>query len=557
MNLKQVDEIEDRYDLWQNYRKSTNRANASCKKVSEEETVSEEVSNHNFGVLMVIDAEEAAMNLQEPVEMQAAISEALDETGFTTVHTQTAQKKDGYELLFFLQEGYVAARTWPKHHYCAYDVLLWKGMEKQDTAKAQLAAAINSKYVSSYRVITGGMLGSVSSKEEETTNVGPRITQPCDTPSVLHTTVQHAPTTQGILDQLLSKSASFIQGSHVVVLCGDQSNPCNSLKVLARKEKQVVPIWTCPSLLQEVVPPDMMLECKRDVLATLKEVEGRLGGVVIDQKAPRSMGQVLHKLFSSQHRRRDLLEESYAVLSLSEEPVESSWRRALLDRFLTNFSRYDQAYHADVLFNESYLELEVFYSGSDSFYSNLMNVVGSVESVTGLTADIRNIKSSLNNYVADFEPSMTASHDDYDHNAARQQWKSQQALAKQALVQFEVEQKEPLNTTATKEVLRTALMNTNDDDDGRSIEVYDDVCDGAIIVGSWSLGRAILTWDGRTTLTANLLSDKDVSVQLERDLEKHFTLTVSSRDEMPRGIGRVVNYLSADEKLAAPPHWVA
>merc|ERR1719203_1683431 len=113
---------------------------------------------------MILEAEDA--QLSDPQSTQNAISNALLIMGLGQVHVE--RSKDDRVMVFLLKEGYVIARTWPEHNYCAFDILLWNHIDKQDAVKNELVKAIRSRTPSSFRLVTEGMFGLVdkSGKKE-------------------------------------------------------------------------------------------------------------------------------------------------------------------------------------------------------------------------------------------------------------------------------------------------------------------------------------------------------------------------------------------------------
>ena len=227
--LKPVDEM-DHFDVWYNYRMSTNCTNTPCKKSETKYNV----TTTPAGMLMIIEAEAVSVPLKSPSVVRSLMSEALSNAGLTETSFQVGSKNDGYELVFILQEGYVAARVWPKHNYCAFDLMLWSKTETSKTAKAQLAAAVGSKSVSAYRIITSGMLGIDGGLISLFA-----VTNSACIDVAMATAVQDlVAADQSTIDNVLSKSVAFVDSSAVLVLCGYPSSMCKSLDILASKGRK-------------------------------------------------------------------------------------------------------------------------------------------------------------------------------------------------------------------------------------------------------------------------------------------------------------------------------
>ena len=85
-------------------------------------------------------------------------------------------------VVTLLQEGYVVTRVYPEHDYVGFDFQLWSSFEKQNAGKRALIEAMGSDFEgpssSSYRVVTGGMFGIKTWKDDEK-NRGPKL-KGCD-----------------------------------------------------------------------------------------------------------------------------------------------------------------------------------------------------------------------------------------------------------------------------------------------------------------------------------------------------------------------------------------
>ena len=95
--------------------------------------------------------------------IQANSNEALKKAGLNETSVSNSERQgEGDVTLFFLQEGYVIARTWPEHKYCGCDILFWGSFNKQNAARAELIADFGSRGNDSslsYIIVTGGMHG--------------------------------------------------------------------------------------------------------------------------------------------------------------------------------------------------------------------------------------------------------------------------------------------------------------------------------------------------------------------------------------------------------------
>ena len=607
--LKPVSKIEDRFDIWYDYRQNTTRTNKKCKSPEEENLTNGQKSSH--GVLLILEAEEASTTLLDSSQMlHAAIQKALENAGLVVVSVEEVEK--GSTIVFVLKEGYVVAHSWPEHSYCAFDLMLWSSFDKQDAAKAELISAVGSKTSSSYRITTGGMYGASTRTED----IGPRVTETCEDPPPQQPT-RDTPPDKSSINLVLAESISLITlentNAVVAVLCGDRTQPCSSLEVLANQSavKNVIPLWACLSVNDSTE----LLACESDIWHSFEasvKVHGQVKGIVIDADAPLAMGQMLHRRFSRARKRRELLTEDYGILAVT--PDACPWCGALLERFQADFVKFEPAYRAEVIFNstESSLELGIFSSGDDSFYSHLFDVIRSIEQKTGFVSEVQNVKNGLFNYWAGHEPSQFFSHSDYDHTSALEQWRSQRPLAAQTILQFELEERihigdavsiefeggwfpgrvaEKLfdetyrviydvdgsdsygverhmlqkmspgadvpffSTELLKEVMESIGHWSADD-----VRVFDTVGEGCIIAAFWPGGSAIASWDGRTQVSVNIFNrtgSAKVANAFEMVFDKQtlFSASITAHHDQPRGFGRVVNFQKDIGSRGAVPQW--
>lgn len=555
--MKTGDESKDLFDIWYNFKKSSNRTSTICKEAGtpDRSLLTEELRS-GLGVLLIIEAEDASVPLKESAPIENSISQALKNAELTEVDRAVIldedQDEEGYDMFFILKEGYAAVRVWPELKYCAFDLLLWSSTSKMEAAKAQFVAAVDSKSVSSYRIMTSGMYGVTIDKDND--RVGPRIKEPCKQQKAVDADIsQMEPVEQSVLDSILIESLSLLSkaNSRVVVFCGEESSQCNSLNALAKHDgvAKVVPVWSCPSLKDEPSPQDMVA-CEVETLRTLQELGTKVDGIVIDSNAPRAMAQILLQIMSVNKDRKMLLEEQHIVIATSEKgSPESTWHRALLDRFRTHVVKYDPAYRAEVAVGD--LDVDLFSSGDEHFFSHLVQLLDSLESKTGKKLIVTNVKNGINNYVADFVPSVTFKHSDYNATLPLQQFRSQNPIEVQTVYQFS--SSKALDIDSIRAVFQAGLSKLNENDDSLSLIVYENVGDGCVLFCYWPMGSVVAVWDGRHTISVNLMSSQELS-KMETVMMKDWEML--ARDEMPRGTGKVVNFrYDFDPKKL--PHWAA
>lgn len=214
-----------------------------------------------------------------------------------------------------------------------------------------------------------------------------------------------------------------------------------------------------------------MFACEREVFESLagSVTSGKISGIVVDPGAPRTMGKILHKMFSNNKSRRQLLSESYVVLAPTMDSSQR-WHKALVERFRTEIGQFSPSYRTDIGFNTTTFEMVVFSMGDAAFYSHLRDAVDSIEKTAGLVLEVLNVQDGVINYVADFEPSKVVKLADYKLGPSLQQWSMQSPLGHQTVFQFEIQS--PKTPLAAGEKV---LINHNEN----------------VWTGTWNPGRVV------------------------------------------------------------------
>ena len=587
----------DRFYDWYSYRKNDGicRGSESDKDHSPAQSASSEEDSAS-GILMIIEAEHIGISLESSSSVSSILSAALREVGMTEVSTKQYFSDDGdvgngadYTLVHVMSEGYTVARISPRLRYAAVDLMLWGRFDRQEAAKSKIldAFGIGSatrkkgtwNLVSSYRIVTGGMIGA-SSWDEDREKLGPpptrRGTSPCSLDQKTPEPRGGAVTSKDV-DIAIDESLAFIRDidaeAVVVVVCGERStsSTCSAKKV-AEKDKglKIATIFTCASLPNTKDPIDsaQLYACKLDTLETLrgvKQTENKsIGGIVIDQDVPKAMGQILNSVFGNVFERSKLLQTNFAVLAAT--PVESSggdplssssWRRVFMDRFRTKIVVIGPAFGADISFDNndrsSRLALDIFYANdTENFYQLLDNVVQRIKRETKLSAEINYVKNGVNPYLAEYEPEEVFTDSQYrkvqatlstdDKNLS----KEEVLYGFQTIFQFVVgDDDAKFSCSRLRNVLRQALTLIRGGGGEGSEQVYDAVYDdlgqGCVVFLGWSSGNAVLLWNGAQSLDVNRFMQGEETMEA-RDkfgdmIKEYLNLQIVLRDDQPRGVG--------------------
>lgn len=442
-------DVQSRFGIWHDYRKNVTRKNANCNK----ETVVPDQQVSSPGVLMVVEAEqsEALDSFKSITAVKDAVSTALGKAGLSVVDTVVAgtavggkveSEQEAESFTIVMKEGYVSVRVFFNIKYCAFDIHLWSSFDKHDQAKKALLNAVGSgrkdKSVTSFRVVAGGMFGVKTWKQDESKR-GPAYNRECQeeeelSRGPLNEIKALTDVTMEIL-QLREHSSDIT----VAVICGKEDEPCDSFDIVSKAAKvsKAVPFRTCSDIDDGV---DAMQACFELTKKKFKEQENKFGAIVVDPKASKSMGQVVHKVFTTAKSVSELLTANVLVMAHSMDATET-WRRAFLDRFRRDVFEEDPVFRAEVIFNSSDTSMEMGFvsTGDKGFVEKIYESLPILEQKTGMVSDVRTIEGGKFMYQEDFEPSLTFDMSDYDRKPGLAQWKSQRPVALQTVFQLELQ----------------------------------------------------------------------------------------------------------------------
>jgi len=430
------------------------------------------------GIIMIIEAEELAGNIQSFKQVSKRLEEALQEKGFNVVSSWSLQ--DGMMGVILTNEGYVAVRLWPQYNYCALDVHLWSSFEKHRAIQKALVTVLGGnnkgRKTSSYRIVAGGMFG-VSTWQVDEMNRGPvylqsQPDQACDgteDKSPLETD-KPVMSSDSAVNSFLEESASLIGTfqSRVVVLCGPEGGKCSGTEILKKVGiiSSVLNIHACPGLPETIEDDDhgtnSTFACEKQIhlIFNNASTEGHIDAIVIDPSAPLSMAQIMLRLLNSAKIVNKWLKKDFLILApLQDQEVSSklpSARMNFIDIVKKNIfhedSKDSRVFVAGVLLTDSPLDnvktssnthslggMAVFSKGRLDFVSSLMKVAESWQKKTGLAATVHKIRGGYPWFQDDWYPSLvtTPKFKHYDMSDAQEQWKSQRSLGLQTILQFE------------------------------------------------------------------------------------------------------------------------
>jgi hypothetical protein len=410
-----------KFHSWWNYHRNAQH------KTKERKSLTIDASDNSQGVMVVLEAEDTSLSMDSLMDFNDTITESLKKAGLTVLSSSLFET----EVIFIaLKEGYVMSRNWPKYNYCAFDLFLWSGLDKLDTAKAGLAAAVVAKSTSSFNIVTSGMRGIESvevPKFPDETNADSSICTDLDAPSATSFELSD-------LDAITEEMIALVQSAEsvTVVLCPDKEVSCQSLELLKNSDSNKIGKYVSVFDASESATLEVM---------KLALSHGQIDGIIIDPEAPREMGQVIKQILHTSSTRKQLLARQYVVLAPTLDS-SGSWRNSLLEWFRTQVVMQTPDHHAEVIFgsdnkHSGNLKVGIFSAGDVDFYPHLVDIIEKCESRTGLVAKVPSVQDGMHKFKPTLDPLIVANESSYDKKSANSQWESQNPLGMQTIFQFE------------------------------------------------------------------------------------------------------------------------
>ena len=544
--LDPVEDVNDSFKLVQKYRKNDARAQGKCVNRVDDS----DVKLKRDGLFMVVEAE----NVQGPVKGDAfenALHAALEKEGLRVVSTVTNESATkGVNVVIVMREGAVVARTWPKEKYCAFDIHLWGRFNTMDSVKNGLAEAVNSPKgsVSSFRIVVGGMRGTDTWKEDKT-EIGPKILQYRDCDEHLG----RGTIDDGVIAAVVEESLNMIQEKDpiVVVICGNKEDSCRSLDAVKKDKKigNTIPLCTCPDIENVDFTgdaPTRMFACEMDILKTLRDTVAEnkaISAFVVDASAPVSMVRIATSILNNPRHQQKLLLPSIMFIAPMVKRKES-WRRSFLDRSRSNLI-HSSVFRAEITLRASDDDMEVgiLSSGDPYVFTRLVDFANAVANRTGVVTEISDIIGAPPKETDAYKPKLFAAND-YDLSPGEAQFSQQKPLGHHIISQLKTGSNTDKKVLETKLIAALELSLTESKFSKPESQVFDELGEGVVAVAVAPEGTAIAVWDGNQRITLNMFTfDSGNADTFMRTFTKEFlSAKVLSRDEQPRGVGRVVNF---------------
>uniref|UniRef100_A0A7S1C2F9 SET domain-containing protein n=1 Tax=Corethron hystrix TaxID=216773 RepID=A0A7S1C2F9_9STRA len=561
--IKPLD-IDEHFEMIHDYKHSPLNYFKNCKKKDDAESDMKYMQTVSPGIVMIVEAENAALVTKPLKDTKKRILEVLKKEGLSVLSTVDPEP-DNSDTVFVvvMKEGYVVCRLWAVHKYCAFDIYLWSSFEKHTNVKDALLLSVgsNGQSSSSYRIVAGGMFGVYTWKDDEKSR-GPRNTLPCERDEM---PLSNHDLSKSV-DVILEESIKFVggQGDVVVVICGQMnSQVCKSLDFFKKKTAvlQVEVVWSCSSIndsINEYVENyvTVMYACESEILKTLKDALAngkKIQTIVIDPDVKYSMGQIIFSILKSFKNRYMMMTDKTSIVGLSLDNGDT-WQSNFMDRFRKEFFVYEPVFKGEVVFSSSVGSIALnFVQKEEHLFKKMKRGISNVEKHTQMKSEIKSLLGGQFLTIPGYEFSLVSSLSDYSDKLSLDQWVSQNPLEFHAFFQLELED-------VTFKLSAKNIIDGIEQALGRFAKVHEfsNVGDGCMLVTFEQGSRIIIIWDGNEHIDISIcaLADNDkMAVRfIEKVVEKIPSLKIILKDFQPRGFGMVVNLLNETLSISSP-YW--
>jgi spermidine synthase/S-adenosylmethionine/arginine decarboxylase-like enzyme len=546
--LEPLKDLDDSFKLFTKYRHNNAREQGKCDNLVDDS----DVKLKHAGLFMVIEAENAKGPLQVDT-LEKALTEAIQQQGLGLVSTVTSPSEtSGDHVIMVTREGVIVARTWPKEKYCAFDIHLWGHFNKMVAIRDALVDAAGSKAgsVSSFRIIVGGMLGT-DTWEQDKQEIGPKIVQNRDcapkhgsgevNQDVIHTVVEE---TLNLIDE---------KDAVVAVLCGAETESCGCLDFIKKSDKVVsaVSIYPCSNIENVEFIGDAaavrMSTCEVETFKRLRDFvakNGRISSLVVDSTATLDMAKIVQNILANPRHQAQLLTPRLICVAPMFD-MRDEWRKVLLDRIRKNLL-HEFKFRVDMILmgTTEEVEVNVLSTGDSRFLTRIVKFADAVTNRTSVPFEISAITGTPPEDSDEYQPKHFTT-EDYDIESGEEQFRNQKPLGHHIVSQLDTGSDDWSEKSLTHELvsaLDSALKAANFSK--VQVRVIDDVGDGVVALAVAPEGTGIAVWDGNQRVTVNMFTfDSDnADAFFQKFTKKLSTAQVLSKDEQPRGVGKVVNF---------------
>jgi len=592
-----LDDEDEHYKLIKDYSHNDARKQGKCDLYDKEVAEAKEGAptkkdpvkpDRSTGVLLVVEAE----GVTEFTPLEQKINDILTAEGLTPLAPPEINNASGSEassaIFIALEEGYVTAHYYPDNSYVGIEVVLWSKIAMHDDVRKALLTALDvDDNYSSYRVIHGGMLGAKNWKED-VNDVGPvnKNLRNCDPEKkAAEPQIGEGPIPSDTFDAAVAASLAMLPKKFdkvLAVLCGKKGkDSCKAAETLSKNEKveKVVAIWSCEDGGDEIEKDgegtiSHVYSCQpKDVKRIAKNLEG-FSAIVVDPEASPAFVRSQMSEYCVPNKHPSLRDGVTFMTSLntSEEKkfFDTCIKRLTLKQVRSSRITIDKTSQFGLIGTKN-----------KGFVRKVVDIQEAIEKNTGVRTIVDKMRGGPVQWQNGYDPEHF-DHSSYDERDALRQYTNQIPLASQSLYHFEVGEGDDVKTmtaTLVKDTLDFVISNNSKFGGGnfagaKLVDFCDQIGDGCVIAAIVPDGHLIVTWDGASRITLNILThgeqyeilpaeamdifpnalppEVEVPTSILTEHKNDFvdafvskmpaSIVVAGREQMPRGANRVVNF---------------
>mmetsp|Transcript_120848 Transcript_120848/g.237625 ORF Transcript_120848/g.237625 Transcript_120848/m.237625 type:complete len:353 (+) Transcript_120848:3-1061(+) len=275
--------------------------------------------------------------------------------------------------------------------------------------------------------------------------------------------------------------------------------------------------------------------------------------LVVDSSTPYEMVQVITSILSRDDFRQSIISKANVAMVWAMDAEEQEYLRHFLDRYRKQHADYPiRRGEIAMQVGTKALEFGILATEDTKIFQHLSDIESSLKdkfkNIDNVHIELRGIYGGQYPIVFPDE-TLEFLQSEYDTAEEYHHYFNQKPLACHTILQFEEEGDE---RSMPKQSLDIALVKSLEAVrmECKTLQSFTGMGEGGVIICmNPKVGNAVVVWDGRTHLDVSLylLGDAEEMPNVFVETFLHQVdnkLKVALRDDMPRGIGRVINFPS-------------
>lgn len=551
---KNMHDLDTRHNFTHDFRINNATKQDKCGKLAERESLTEQ--SKSAGVVEIVEAEQVTAKLD--ASLGDIFLKVIKKQGF---HPLSAPIYDGGMVMIPMKEGYVMARSWADKKYCNLDVNLWGSFHKLKSLRKALTDALGSKSISQFKIVVGGMYGS-ETWEQDRDIIGPKIVQTRNCEIPVHKEAKDI--SEELISAAVEEAMSLFTAEEgtAIVVCKDVES-CLATKMIEKYEniRKVIKVPDCAGETDE-----SQYDCEVQTTIDVKKKLGKdqADAVLVDATVSKRMTQILNSMMSRKDYRQALINPDNLVMVWSTDAENEEYQRYFLDRYRKQHE-WDPEARAEIWMQVGTKAIEFGFlkTNDKQIVYKISDIEGNLKKKfkgkKNVEIELRGIYGGLYEYKRQWAPQEFLQ-SDYETDDGYKQYFEQEPLARHTVFQFEEADKQTYEFS--KDGLNAALAKTLEANqfECTTKNSISSMGEGTVMLCMNPYkGTVVMVWDGRKHVDISLYLTGNQVGEVDKFLGAflHYVdrkLKVALRDDMPRGINRVVNFpedLRTAEELEA------